>query len=141
MMWSSFSFAYWPFVNPFLVLSFVEYLKMPFKDLWCSLSFATLSLLVLFPMDSSPFDSPVLSALSPLLRESARLCLVPLSTSYPGISLKAVSWGSCKADLIYFLYVRVHSSLLPQFQFLAFLCFMYFPQCFGCFNERLYLIL
>lgn len=141
MMLSSFSFACWPFVYPFFVLSFVEYLRRPFKDLWFSLSFAALSFLVLFPEDSSHFDFPVLSALSPLLRVSARLCLVPLSAPYPGSFLKAVSWGSCKADLICFSYVRVHSSLLPEFQYLAYLHFIYFPQCFGCFNRRIKLIL
>lgn len=141
MMLSSFSFAYWPFVYPFLVLSFVEYLRRPFKDLWCSLFFAALSFLVPFPEDSSHFDFPILSAVSPLRRESARLCLVPLSVPYPGSSLKAVSWGSCQGDFICFSYVRVHSSLLPEFQCLAYLCFIYFPQCFGCFNGRVNLIL
>lgn len=105
MMWSSFSFAYWPFVNPFLVLSFVEYLKMPFKDLWCSLSFATLSLLVLFPMDS----------LAPLILQFSQLCLLYLGR-VPGFA-----WFLFLHHILEFLSRQLAGAVVRQTSFIFYM--------------------
>lgn len=75
----------------------------------------TLSSPVLCSENSSLLTLPVSSAPSPQLREFVTLCLVaPLPGPWPGSSLKVVSWGDHRAQLINSPYLRDYYTSLPD---------------------------
>lgn len=88
---------------------------------------------VLCPVNPICLCLSELSASSPQLRESSRLCLDSFLMPKTENSLKIVNWGSCRAHLICFLSFRDNCSSFPDIKSLEKHCLIYFVWSFWLF--------
>lgn len=95
--------------------------------------------LLFCPVSSSCLGLPRLSALSPQLRESARLHMDFFPATWPENGLSAVSWALI--GLIFYFSSLIHdSSLWPDFYLTNLFHSNCCPFFFGCFRWRVNLV-